>query len=487
MKRIVFFSSIVIAAIAVASPAQSGGGECGSPAKTPDVAAIVNGVKISLKEVDAPLKGQLDAVQQRVEEARRREVDLQINSRLLEAEAAKRSTTATKLLEMEVVSRVKEPTEEEARAFHEQNKERISAGFDETRTQIIEYLRNLRQGEEAKKLADRLRAGADVKVLVEAATPPATPADRARVFATVNGTEITSGAVEDSLRPLFRETEEQKHSLRSGQLDALINSLLLQQEGNKRGVTARALLESEVTRRARPVTDADASAFYQQNKDQIKGELEQVKPEIIAYLRRVEEGRAQMALAQEFRSRASIEVFLVAPETTALVISTDDQPVKGPAEARVTIVEFTDFECPSCAQLEPVLQAVMTEYGDRVRLVVRDFPLTRHANAFRAAVAAEAAREQGKYWEFASLMFRNQSDLSDRGLTALATRVGLEAERFTRALQSPELSAKVERDRQEAIKLGVNSTPTVFVNGRRVTDRSYEGLKSVLEAALKGN
>jgi protein-disulfide isomerase len=131
-----------------------------------------------------------------------------------------------------------------------------------------------------------------------------------------------------------------------------------------------------------------------------------------------------------------------------------------------------------------VLDSVLKEYGDRIRLVVRDFPLARHANAFRAAVAAEAAREQGKYWEFADLVFRNQSSLSEEGLAALAAQAGLDAEQYSRAVQSPELSAKVERDRQEAIRLGVNSTPTLFVNGRRVSDRSYEGLRSVVEAAL---
>ncbi|MGI8567547.1 MAG: DsbA family protein, partial [Pyrinomonadaceae bacterium] len=125
------------------------------------------------------------------------------------------------------------------------------------------------------------------------------------------------------------------------------------------------------------------------------------------------------------------------------------------------------------------------EYGDRVQLVVRDFPLRQHVNAFKSAEAAEAAREQGKFWEYVSLLFGNQSALDSANLKEYATRVGLDRRKFDAALDSGKYAEKVQRDLQDGTRFGVNSTPTLFVNGRRIEDRSYEGVKSIIEKALK--
>src|SRR6266498_3081855 len=141
--------------------------DCGCEAKAPpDVLAVVNGVRITNKEIDELIKESVNSLQRQVIEARRRELYLQINSRLLEAEAKKRGINSTKMLE-EVIAKVKEPTEAEARAFYDQNKNRISEEFKDANPAIVNHLLTQRQSDEAKKLADRLRAAADVKLLVE--------------------------------------------------------------------------------------------------------------------------------------------------------------------------------------------------------------------------------------------------------------------------------------------------------------------------------
>jgi protein-disulfide isomerase len=127
----------------------------------------------------------------------------------------------------------------------------------------------------------------------------------------------------------------------------------------------------------------------------------------------------------------------------------------------------------------------VSEFGDRVRLVVRDFPLSQHANARKAAEAAEAAREQGKYWEYASVLFRNQSALSVDKLRQYATEVGLNRAQFDASLDSGKLAEKVQRDVMDGRKLGINGTPTLYVNGKRISDNSYESVKSAVESALK--
>jgi protein-disulfide isomerase len=173
------------------------------------------------------------------------------------------------------------------------------------------------------------------------------------------------------------------------------------------------------------------------------------------------------------------------PDPPFLKIAIDDQPWTGAANPKVTIVEFTDYECPSCGRTAPVLEELIKEYADRVKLVVRDFPLDMHAHAFKAALAAEAAREQGKYWEYAGLLFKNQKALEVDNLKEYATQVGLDRAKFDQALDSGKYTDNVQRDLRDGGLVGVDSTPTVFINGRRVRDKTAEGLKAAIEAALK--
>jgi protein-disulfide isomerase len=451
----------------------------------PEVVAVVNGIRITRQEVDSRIEPQIAELRKTVVDARARELDLQINSRLLDAEAKKRGKTTSKLLEEEVVSKVTEPTEAEAQKFFNDNKARIgNADFNAIKADIISYLREQRQREMAKQFADRLRASSAVKVNVPAATPPASAADRARVFAVVNGEQLTSAQIEDSLKPLIYSVQERIYQLRKNEVDLRINDVLLEQEAQKRKVTTKALLDTEVETKSKPVTDAEAQTFYDQNKQRINGEFAQIKPQIVQYLQEKQKQDLQSAFADQLRKAATLQVNLSAPVAPVLEIATDDQPTKGVPAAPVTLVEFTDFQCPSCAAAQPVLDRLVAEYGDRVRLVVRDFPLEQHQFAAKAAEAAEAARAQGKYWEYANLLFANQNALSVDKLKEYATRVGLDRQKFDAALDSGQMAEKVQRDLLDGIRLGVGSTPSFFVNGRAANDRSYEGLKAAIEKAL---
>jgi protein-disulfide isomerase len=127
----------------------------------------------------------------------------------------------------------------------------------------------------------------------------------------------------------------------------------------------------------------------------------------------------------------------------------------------------------------------VSEFGDRVRLVMRDFPLSQHANARKAAEAAEAAREQGKYWEYVGVLFRNQSALGIDKLKQYASELGLDRARFDASLNSGKFAEKVQRDVVDGRRLGINGTPTLYINGKRVPDNSYESVKTAIESALK--
>jgi protein-disulfide isomerase len=460
--------------------------DCGCEDKrSTDVLGVVNGVKITKQDLSSETQTRIGQLQRQVIDARARELDLQIDSILLEAEAKRRNVSASQVLTDEVVGKVQEPTEAEAQAFYDQNKARIQTEFKDAKDDILRYLRFQRQQELARKLAERLRVAAQVKVLAKPSAPPASDADRARLLAVVNGKQITAGDIETSLQPLIFSVQEQLYALRKQDLELKINDMLLTEEAQKRKVTSRALLEAEVTAKVPRVTEAQAQEFYTQNKERISGEFAQTKDQIIQYLQEKREQEATLAFAEQLRRASVVQINLNAPQSPVFQISTDDQPTKGNLDASVTIVEFTDFQCPSCAQQHPILERLVSEFGSRVRLVVRDFPLSQHANAPKAAEAAEAAREQGKYWEYITVLFRNQSALQVDKLKQYASDLGLDHARFDASLDSGKFAEKVQRDVLEGDKLGVNGTPTLFVNGKRVSDKSYEGLRTTIEAALK--
>lgn len=461
--------------------------DCGCEVQVlPEVIAEVSGVKITVKEIEEPIKARVTALKQQVKAARQHELYLQINTRLLEAEAKRRGKSITALIEEEIIAKIKEPTEAEAQSFYDQNKDRIRQDFPSVKTQIIDYLRNERQRDEAKKLADRLRASGQVVISTQpAAASSNAPNDRSRVLATVNGQAITVGDVEESLRPLIFNVQSDIYKLRKQQLDAKINDLLLERESQARKITPAALLEAEITAKAKKVTEAEAKAFFEEHRQEIGGEFVQQKERVVSYLEERESRRAEISFAERLRSAASLKLFLKEPEQPIYQISTDDQPTKGAQTAAVTIVEFTDYQCPSCAATFPVLERLIEEYGGKVRLVVRDFPLEQHLDALKAAEAAEGAREQGKYWEYVALLMRNQSALGTEQLKAYASQLSLDRKRFDEALDSGKFADKVQRDMRDGLKYGVNATPSIFVNGRLVNERTYETLKAVIDAKLK--
>lgn len=457
---------------------------CGCESQTlPETLAVVNGTKISAADINKSTGEAVGQLQRQVIEARKRELDLIINSKLLTLEAKKRGITTVKLLEQEVVAKVKRATQAEAQAFFDQNRARIKSEFKDVADDIVNYISEQRQRDEAKRFADTLRAANEVKVLVTVSTPPATEADRARVLATIKGEPITSADIETSLLPMIFEVQEQVYKLRKDELELSINDALLTEEAQKRKITANALLDAEV--KPKPVTDQQVQTFYEQNKERVSGEFAQTKDAIKQYLEQIEVRQAERAFVDKLRAAATIQVFLVAPESPVFSISTTDQPSLGNSDAPVTIVAFTDYQCPSCAAMHPELERLVKESGDKVRLVTRDFPLNQHLDAFKAAEAAEAAREQGKYWEYIHILLRNQSTLSVEKLKAFAGELALDQSRFDSALDSGKFAESVQRDLEDGMRLGINGTPAIFVNGRRVSAKGYDELKASVDQALK--
>jgi protein-disulfide isomerase len=183
-------------------------------------------------------------------------------------------------------------------------------------------------------------------------------------------------------------------------------------------------------------------------------------------------------------AKARVETMLEQTASAASLISADG-PSKGPADAPVTILEFSDFQCPYCKQAAVTLKPLLESYGENVRLIFKQMPLAIHADAFKAAQASVCASEQGKFWEFHDRLFRS-TDLSESALNVYALELGLNIPEFTSCLTSEDSAAAVRKDMQEANRVDIQGTPTFFVNGRIVRGlKSTAEFKSVIEQALK--
>lgn len=190
-----------------------------------------------------------------------------------------------------------------------------------------------------------------------------------------------------------------------------------------------------------------------------------------------------------FGSRSSTEKIIAkAVETPELV--RDSNQVLGSAEAKVTIVEFADFQCPACAATHPWLKQLLADYGDKVRFVFRHYPLAMHANAQLASRAAEAAGKQGKFWELHDLLYEHQNEwafqLKPEGkFVEYANQLELNEEQFKTDLTEVAASERIAQDMGDGDALGVDATPTIFFNGEKLGSPSDQVLRSKIDEAFR--
>lgn len=166
------------------------------------------------------------------------------------------------------------------------------------------------------------------------------------------------------------------------------------------------------------------------------------------------------------------------------LVATDSFSV-GNASASAYLVEFSDFQCPACRTFAPVVDELSTKYAKKLLFVYRHYPLSKHEFAKTAAMAAEAAGEQGKFWEMAKLLFGNQNRLSTAPWGGLADELKLDQMKFDTAMKSETIKAKVDRDEEAAIRLGLPGTPSFFLNGVKLTVASPDDLKKAVEEAVQ--
>jgi len=312
----------------------------------------------------------------------------------------------------------------------------------------------------------------------------AKPASGANVVAEVAGQPVTMEELEKSLAGQLAELEKQRHEMLEKGVQSLVEEKLLEHEAVARGVTKEALIKSEITDKV-TVSDADVDSFYEQNKARMPPNTtkEQISPRIKQYLQGDKGMKARAEFVAALRTKYAVRI-LFEPQRIQVAAT---GPAKGPAGAPVTIVEFSDFQCPYCSRVKPAIDQIVSTYGDKVRIVFRHYPLPIHPFAPKAAEAAICADDQGKFWAMHDALFANQNEatLGVEGLKKTAAGLGLDATKFNTCLDSGANAAKVQADLAAGNAVGVNGTPAFFVNGRSISGaQPFEQFKQLIDDEL---
>ncbi|MFN2493438.1 MAG: DsbA family protein [Pyrinomonadaceae bacterium] len=452
------------------------------PAAGPILLAIVNEQNVTTAHIEPKARQEAETLESRIDEARKKILELQINTLLLEAEARRRKLTAQQLYDLEVARKIAEPPAAEVSKFIEDNRDQI----DETdsarmRQQVIAFLRSEREASLSEAFVKRLRASHAVAITTNQNLSTVAPST---VLATIDSKPIVAATLNERLKPIVYKLRLETYLTVQPALDLTINDLLLLAEATRRNVPPEEIVRKEISEKIRQPTEADISKFYSENKSRLNGVLESLRNQVADYLQTQDRQRLERALSDSLRKGANIQLMISEPEPPVQTISIDDDPARGDANAPVTIVEFTDFQCSACAAMNPVIDDVLKSYGNKVRLVVRDFPLLQHTNARKAAEAANAAHAQGKFFEYVALLFQRQNALDTPSLKKYASELGLDRARFDAALDSGKYAAEVKHDIDDGQMYGVESTPTIFVNGMALRALSSEALRAAIDRGL---
>lgn len=450
--------------------------------KAPVVLAIVNGQNVTTADIDPRVRQLVESLDGRIAEARSQILEMEINTLLLASEAAKRRLSSQQFYDLEVTRKIADPPAAEVTKFIEDNRDELNQTDPAAmRKQVVEYLRGEREAAISEALVKRLRASTAV---VKGAPPSTSDLAPAVVLATVAGRAITAGTINERLKPIIYNLRINTYLPQRQALEQTINDLLLLAEANRLSVPPEEIVRKEISEKLRLPTEAEVAKFFAENKTSLKGDLDSTRNQIAKYLQDQDQLRLEEEFSARLRKGATIRLLISEPTPLAQSVSVDDDPARGPVTAVVTVVEFTDFQCPSCAAMHPVLEEVLKSYGAKVRFVVRDYPLAQHAQARKAAEAANAAHAQGKFFEYAALLFKRQKALDVPSLKKYATELGLDRVRFDAALDGGKFADEVKHDVAEGNLYGVESTPTIFINGIVLRELSSEGLRAAIDRAL---
>jgi protein-disulfide isomerase len=315
------------------------------------------------------------------------------------------------------------------------------------------------------------------------AASPAVPAN-ASVVAEGNGVSITAAELDKAAAGPLSRLRQQEYEVKKGVLDQLIGDALVAKEAKARGISVDDLVKKEVDDKVPPPAKEAVDTVYEQYKAQLRGQTrEQAGPQIEKFMRERDTSLRREAFRRDLLDKAGVKIALEAPRTEVPVPA--NAPALGPANAPITIVAFTDYQCPYCHRAQNTLDQILTQYAGKIRLVHRDFPLEGHAQAFPAARAAWCAGEQGKFWEYYKSLMSVKGDMAEADLLGRAEGLKLDSAAFKTCAASDRHDAAIRDGADVGARLGVTGTPGYFINGRMLTGaQPIEQFQQVIDAEL---
>jgi protein-disulfide isomerase len=371
--------------------------------------------------------------------------------RLMQAEAAARHTTTSQIIIAER-NKIKDPTQAEIKKVFDENQAQLAGKtLEQVRKEIVAYLRYEPEQKALTVVIDQLRPKYKFTRGKDVNAPKLLPTD---IIGTVNGRPLTVKEYDDFARFDLFEARDQVASAVLDELNEKIQTALGDDEAKARGIDSAGLIAGEITDKMKEYTDE-------------------------------ERDRLALAFFDRLYTKYKVKFFYKGVAPVVENVSVDDDPSTGPATAPVTVIMFSDFQCPACSAIHPLLKQAMAAYPGKIRFVVRDCPLeTVHEHAYRAALAAYAAQQQGKFFEYTDLLYTHQSALDDASLKKYAADLGLNATQFALDFMSEKAAAEVKKDITDGENIGIHSTPTIFINGIRARLFSVAAFQKMIGEAL---
>ncbi len=416
------------------------------------ILAMANGRSYTAEDLDPNVKKIWNEYPSRVIQARKAFLEQQIADVLLASEATEQKITTKELIDKEVVKKVSDPSNEQIKAVYDANPNVVAGRtLEEVRPQIVSFLRRQPEQNAWLSLVNQLKTKHKVSYGKDINSADIKKDD---VLAKVGETEITFANFKRKHGLQLYEYQANVYEQAIDSLYRAIDAALILAEATSLNISSNEYVAREVTNKMKDFSPR-------------------------------EEEKLQQALRDRLYKKYKAGIFIKLPQPYIQYVSADDDPAQGKSDAPVTVIMFTDFQCPACAAAHPTLKKVVEEYGEKVRFVVRDFPLTQiHNNAFNAALAANAANKQGKFFEYAEVLYNNQTALDVTSLKKYATQIGLNQKKFEKDFADEKFKEEVKKDMKEGESYSVSSTPSIFVNGYRVRTLSAASFRKAIDRAL---
>ncbi len=296
--------------------------------------------------------------------------------------------------------------------------------------------------------------------------------DPSAAVVTWKGGQLTQGEMDADLHNELAAKEAEflmgRYDRQNGWIEEKLIDSLLKLEAESRGLKDEAeLLKIEIEDKTTEPSEEAIAELYEQAKRQLGGAtLEQARPMVVGELQRRQNAERFGEYVKELKAKYEVDVALAYPDLPRVDVPIEDNdPTLGNADAPVTIVQYAEYQCPYCGTAAETVRDLRERYPDEVRVVYKDFPLNFHKRAVPAAVAAHCAGEQGKYWELGEIMLQHQKELEDNQLEQYATEVGLDIPSWKECTTSGKWEPIVMADLEAGQEVGVQATPTFFVNG----------------------